>query len=133
MWLQSQVRHISIRTSTTPTGKYTTLSQMNYLRNYPLPLALLMRHTMTSVIPSVQQQNYQFNAVAKTTTDHVGMCNANTSTRLFYRLLRMKQLVQLFPSCCPILMKSNKIAGSKLSITSTSCTPVDRHGINLII
>ena len=37
-------------------------------------------------------------------------------------ICRMKQLVQLLLPCC--LMKNKKITGPRLSITSTSCTPV---------
>ena len=85
IWAQSQVTHISIGIFAKPTGNYTASSQTSYLWNYHLlTLALLMRHTRTSVIQSWQQQNCQFHVVAKTTV--VGMWNANTSTKFLYRL-----------------------------------------------
>ena len=124
--------HISFGTSARPTGNYTGSSQTSYFRNYHLlTLALLMRHTSTSVIPSLQQQNCQFHAVAETTVDHDRMPNANTSTRFLHGLFRVKQLVQLLLPCCPIFIKNEKITGLRLSMTSTSHTPVSWHRIYL--
>ena len=121
---------INLGITTRPIGNYTASTQTRYLRNYhPLTLAILMGHTRTSVIPSLQQQNCQFRAVTETTTDRVRMRSTNTSTRFFYGLLRVKQIVQLLPPCCSTLMKNKKIAGPRLSKTSTLRTPVGWHGI----
>ena len=110
------------------TGNYTASSQTIYLRNYhPLSLALLMRHTFCKTIFC------QFEVVAETTIDRVGMRSENTSTRFFYGLRRGKQLVQLLWPCGRMLIKNEKIAGPKLSITSISRAPVDWHEIELTI
>ena len=61
------------------------------------------------------------NRFITTVTDHVGIWSA---AKFFYKLCRVKQLVQLLLSCCPISMKNKKIDGLRQSITSTSCTPV---------
>ena len=63
---QSQVSRISVGTFARPTGNYTASLQTSYRRNYHRQtLALLIRHTRTSVIPSLQQQSCQLPAVAK--------------------------------------------------------------------
>ena len=58
---------------------------------------------------------------------------ANTSIRFFCRLRRVNLLVQLLPLCRPILMKNKNITRPRLSVTSTSRTPVGWHRIQLTI
>ena len=96
---------ISLGTFARPTGNFTALSQTSSFGNYhPLTLALLMRHTRTSKILSLQQQNCQFHAVAEATIGHVGERSANISTRFFYGLHKFssnfsKSLCAIFWCC----------------------------------
>ena len=127
IWSQSKVSRTSVETFARSIENYTASSQTSYLRNcHLLTLALLMRHNRISEISSLQQQSCKFHAVAETIIDCIGMRNANTSTRFFYGLLRVKQIVHLLSPCCLILMKKEKVVDPK-KIALTPRTPVDWH------
>ena len=128
-WSQNQASRIRDGTFARPTGNCMTSSQTNLFRNFHLLTPVMsMRHTRTFVMPSTQQPLNQSHAAAETTTDHVGMQSARTSTRLFFRLPRVRFQEMLLLPYTIAWTKSGKNAGQRLLTPSTSRTPVGWHG-----
>ena len=87
-----------------------------------MTVSLLKRHTRTSLIPFLQQQNLQSHALAAITIDCMEMGSVNNSTRFLYNL----PYGDATGSAASTLLshKKQKNCYSELSIAPTSHTSV---------